>query len=254
MSLVKQEGIVLKRRDFGETSRIAIIFTEGAGKIQVNAKGARKPRSKFGAALEPLTRLEVIYYHRENKDLYTLSETSIITSHQDIRENAAASLYGLAIAEALDALTEPEEADPALYRLIGRSLIALGNQVHPKSTLLHYLLHLSAAIGFKPHLFQCGGCGEEVGTVNRKVKFVIAAGTIFCSECEGAIGDGYVLSPRVFEVLAMLAKSDYRSIGVAAPSDKTIGKALDFILTYLRYHTGLRLKTLSAIYNDPANY
>jgi len=254
MSLVKQEGIVLKRRDFGETSRIAIIFTESAGKIQVNAKGARKPRSKFGAALEPLTRLELVYYHRENKDLYTLSETSIITSHQNIREDVAASLYGLAMAEALDALTQPEEADPALYRLIGRSLIALENQVHPKSTLLHYLLHLSSTIGFKPHLFQCGGCGKEVGTVNRDVKFTIAAGTVFCGECEGATGDGYVLSPRVFEILARLAKSDYRSINVVDSNDKTTGKALDFVLTYLRYHTGLRLKTLSAIYNDPVNY
>lgn len=254
MSLVKQEGIVLKRRDFGETSRIAIIFTESAGKIQVNAKGARKPKSKFGAALEPLTRLELVYYHRENKDLYTLSETSIITSHQDIRENAAASLYGLAMAETLDALTEPEEADPALYRLIGRSLIALANRANPKSALLHYLLHLSAAIGFQPHLFQCGGCGKDIGDVQGDVSFSHSAGAVFCSDCEKAIADSYVLSPGVHILLIKLAKSDYRSIDVVAASDKTTGKALDFVLTYLRYHAGLRLKTLSAIYNDPVNY
>lgn len=251
MPLVKQEGIVLRRRDFGETSRIAVVFTKDAGKIQVNAKGARKPKSKFGAALEPLTRVEALYYHHDNKDLYTLSETSIITSHQEIRENDGAALYGLAMAEALDALTEPEEADSALYRLLGRSLIALENRTNPETSFLHYLLHLSAAVGFKPHLFRCGGCGKEIEIGRNEVRFGIAAGVAFCSNCEGAVADSYLLKPGVFGLLTYLARSDYRLLTALSPDDKNTDKALDFILTYLRYHTGLRLKTLGAVYNGP---
>jgi len=247
MGLTKQEGIVLNRRDFGETSRIAIIYTENAGKIQVNAKGARKPKSKFGAALEPLTRLEIVYYHRDNKDLYTLSETSIITSHQKIRENPANSVYGLAMAETLDALTQPEETDAALYRLLGRGLLTLESAVDPMSAFIHYLLHIAAGIGFKPQLFQCAGCGKDIGEVNSKLYFSNAGGAVFCGSCGGAIADGSVLSPRTYKLLVTLAKSDYRMIGAFDSSPETKLKAQDLILTYLRYHTGLRLKTLKTL-------
>ena len=36
------EGIIIKRRDFGETDRILTVFTKTQGKISVIAKGVRK--------------------------------------------------------------------------------------------------------------------------------------------------------------------------------------------------------------------
>ncbi|MCP4231119.1 MAG: DNA repair protein RecO [bacterium] len=251
MPLTKQEGIVLKRRDFGETSRIAIIYTRDAGKIQVNAKGARKPRSKFGASLEPLTRLEIVYYHRDNKDLYTLSETSIITPNQKIRENPAVSIYGLAMAETLDALTQPEESDGALYRILGRGLLALEQGDLPELVLTHYLLHLSAAIGFKPGLANHCECGNELGRNRKPALFSLAAGTVYCEDCSPAVPNRTVIKSGTFILLNSLAKSNYRKIGEIASDNKSIGEALDFALTYLRYHTDLKLKSLNAVYNNP---
>jgi DNA repair protein RecO (recombination protein O) len=250
MTLTKQEGIVLGRRDFGETSRIAVIYTRGAGKIQVNAKGARKPKSKFGAALEPLTRLEVVYYHRENKDLYTLSEVSIITSHQGIREKPAISVYGLAMAEALDALTQPEESDAALYRILGRGLLALERDGISELAFTHYLLRLSAAVGFKPVLSEYCECGNELGGTQKPVLFSHSVGTFYCGKCDPVISNYVEIEPETHTLINSLATSDYRIINEIACSQRSIGEALDFVLTYLRYHTDLKLKSINTLYRN----
>ena len=76
--IIRTEGVVLRRRDFGESSRIAVGYTRDAGKVQLLARGARMPKNKFGAALEPLSRAEFVFYWRESKDLFTLAATAII--------------------------------------------------------------------------------------------------------------------------------------------------------------------------------
>ena len=45
------EAIVLRNLRFGDTSRVATLFTRELGKIGVIAKGARLPSSPFGATV-----------------------------------------------------------------------------------------------------------------------------------------------------------------------------------------------------------
>ena len=49
-TIIKTRGIVLRTMRMGETSRLVTLYTEDYGKLKVTAKGARKPKSKFGAA------------------------------------------------------------------------------------------------------------------------------------------------------------------------------------------------------------
>ena len=56
MALLTTEGIVLKVQPLGDTSRIVTLYTRDQGLRKVVAKGARKTPSRFGFALEPLSR------------------------------------------------------------------------------------------------------------------------------------------------------------------------------------------------------
>ena len=128
--IIRTEGVVLKRRDFGETSRVVIVYTYRKGKVQLLAKGARRPKSKFGAALEPLTLGEYVFYYREAKDLYTLSEADIVRSYQRVREDAPRLVYGLACVEAADKIlaspevTETQRKLAAQTKLRGLGMLA----------------------------------------------------------------------------------------------------------------------------------
>src|SRR2546427_671846 len=55
--LYRDEGVVLRAIKLGEADRIVTIFTQGHGKIRAVAKGIRKTTSKFGARLEPMSRV-----------------------------------------------------------------------------------------------------------------------------------------------------------------------------------------------------
>src|SRR5213075_2871924 len=58
--LYRDEGVVLRAIKLGEADRIVTIFTQGHGKIRAVAKGIRKTTSKFGARLEPMSRVAVL--------------------------------------------------------------------------------------------------------------------------------------------------------------------------------------------------
>src|SRR5690625_7432963 len=83
--IVKTEAIVLRKVDFSESSIIATLFTRKKGVISVIAKGAKKPRSKFAAALVPGQLLEVVFYNKESRDVQTLSEVSYLHNLNGLR-------------------------------------------------------------------------------------------------------------------------------------------------------------------------
>ena len=53
--IVQTEGLVLRNFRMSESSKVVIVYTRNFGKVRLVAKGARRPKSKFGASLEPLT-------------------------------------------------------------------------------------------------------------------------------------------------------------------------------------------------------
>ena len=55
MPLVKTSAITLKSRKWGEADRIVTFYAKHLGKIRGVARGARRLKSRMGAALEPLT-------------------------------------------------------------------------------------------------------------------------------------------------------------------------------------------------------
>ena len=74
MALVRSEGIVLKTHALGDTSRIVVVYTREHGMVRLVAKGARKTPSRFGFALEPLSRSRFVFYHKPDRDLHLLSQ------------------------------------------------------------------------------------------------------------------------------------------------------------------------------------
>ena len=63
------DALILRTYKLGEADRIVVFLTRDRGKKRGVAKGARRPRSRFTGALEPLTRGEVAYFEREQRDL-----------------------------------------------------------------------------------------------------------------------------------------------------------------------------------------
>src|SRR5438046_8037524 len=73
MPVHQSEALILRTYKLGEADRIVVFLTKDRGKKRGVAKGARRARSRFTGALEPLTRAGVAYYERELRDLVRIN-------------------------------------------------------------------------------------------------------------------------------------------------------------------------------------
>lgn len=115
MQAFKTEGIVLKRRDFGEADRILVVFTLHKGKISVIAKGVRRITSKRAPNVELLNRVQMFLY--PGKNFFTLTEAVAVDTYQRLKEDLTLSTYAFHILELINRLTVEEQENRILYEL-----------------------------------------------------------------------------------------------------------------------------------------
>lgn len=244
-AIIRSEGIVLRRRDFRETSRTVVAFTRDAGKVQLLAKGARDAKSKFGAALEPLTRAEFVFYWRENKELFTLAEATPTWRPRHLTDNPTSLTFALAMAEATDKMTGEGDIDAALYGELARALEALDAGAEGRLALGQFLLKLARRAGLAPEVGKCARCGKPRPAGARA--FVGKDAAILCGRCARQTGGAEPMEGITCDAVVALMEQD-PSAARSYPRG-TGERVLEFVRAHLRYHASLELKTL--IYANP---
>ena len=73
----KTLAIVLRVIDFSESSCVVHLFTRDFGKIGGLAKGARRPKSPFEAALDLLAVCRIVFLHKSSESLDLLTEAKL---------------------------------------------------------------------------------------------------------------------------------------------------------------------------------
>ena len=141
MPLFTADALVLRTYKLGEADRIVVFLTRDRGKKRGVAKGARRTRSRFMGALEPLTEVRVAYFEKERRELVGLNYAEPIRSPMTL--DATETLgYVEYFAELLDEWAQEADADERLYRLGASMLQALaaGAPVEPLARYFEYWL------------------------------------------------------------------------------------------------------------------
>ena len=77
MAAEKTTGIVLRVIPFSETSCIVTMFTRDFGKVTTMAKGARRPKSPFEAALDVLALCRIVFLNKNPEAMGLLTEAKL---------------------------------------------------------------------------------------------------------------------------------------------------------------------------------
>lgn len=142
----RTEGLILKKRNFGEADRILTIFTSDYGKISALVKGIRRPRSKKAGHLELGSWCKIFVARGKNLDLLTEVEVKQPFGLTDFTENRANQIYHLL--ELVDTLTAPGQKNLEVFRLLVHFLKQLGDGVNFKMTSCYFKVKLLTILGF----------------------------------------------------------------------------------------------------------
>jgi DNA repair protein RecO (recombination protein O) len=132
MPLHTADALVLRTYKLGEADRIVVFLTADRGKKRGVAEHARRPRSRFRGALEPLTHVRVAYFERERRDLVGVNYAEAVTSPLAAASPEALG-YSHYFAELIDEWAADADPDERLFRLGTATLDALvqGAPVEP---------------------------------------------------------------------------------------------------------------------------
>jgi len=237
----KTEAVVLRSIRYGEADRILHLYSATRGRLGAIAKGARKPRSRFGGRLEPFFRLNLVL-HQGRGDLSTVTAASTLDGYGSLRSNGEALGAAARGCDAVLRLLDAEEANPPAYSLLCRYLevldhwVASGAGDGPGSGLpaaLSFRLKLALTAGFAPELASCARCGES----EHLSGFSGAAGGVVCPSCER---DSFGLSHEAHEfMVAALA----RPLAEAPEAgDRALRQAERAVTETLEHHAHVRLR------------
>ena len=150
----RTQAIILKRRDFGEADRILTVFTPVYGKLDVIAKGARKPTSTKTGHVELFTRTDMLIH--KGRDLDIVSQAEMNMPYMGVREDLARGAYASYAAEMLDRFTgDADEGYDELFELMDDTLGRLCVDDDPRLAMRYFEMQLLDLVGFRPELSEC---------------------------------------------------------------------------------------------------
>src|SRR3954469_25755164 len=121
MPLVSTSSIVLSALRYRETSKIVRLATREHGVQSVIAKGALRPRSRFGAALQLLSEGQAQLLIKEHRELHLLTAFDLRRLHVGLTRDLERYASACAMAEVLLRFA-PADAHPESFDLLQRAL------------------------------------------------------------------------------------------------------------------------------------
>ncbi len=154
--LYKAEGIILSRRNTGETDRILTVFTKEFGKVRAIAKGIRRVTSRRAPHLEIFTRV-ILMLHR-GTTLDSVTEVTTLDAFEDIRTDLERVSLAYLYCELVSVLLADRQEHPDIYDLLVTALTTLNSNadLDPLQSR-EFTLELLWTLGFLPRSKRLSG-------------------------------------------------------------------------------------------------
>ncbi|HEY8257931.1 MAG TPA: DNA repair protein RecO [Gemmatimonadales bacterium] len=232
MPLVSTPAIILASLRYSETSKIVRLATRDHGVQSAIAKGALRPRSRFGAALQLLSEGQAQLLTKEHRELHTLTSFDLAQLHAGLAARLDRYSAATVLAEVMLRFAPPDP-HPESFDLLREALAAL--EVCPPDSVqalgIRVLWHQVAVLGFAPSLEACvldGGVLPATGPL----PFNAREGGALCPSCAAQHGATQLPEGSRRDLVHLL------DVGMALPTlDARHAEAHRRLLArYIRYH------------------
>lgn len=249
MSIIHDQAIVLHSIKHSDSSLILHMMARGHGRVSIIAKGARSKKPRFGAALELMSHSDIIYSHRQTREIQMLREARVIDSFLPMRDDLEKTTLGLAVCELMRMVTPAEEISTELFDVALQALQSInGGKKNIRNHFWRFELELFRPLGIGLDLTQCHNCGKQLSTLETKeLEFHTDHGAVRCTECK--TGTGIMISMETYRVLEFLNRAKIQSVETLKVSPKAENEIKHLLSRHLRTHLPIRrdLKSLDAL-------
>lgn len=143
-------AILLRRRNYSDTSLIVSWCTESLGCIQTIAKGARRPKSPFAGRLDLFFEAEIQIARSRKSTLHTLTEVVVANPFAGIRRNYLRTQSAAYFVELVEICTERDHHEPELFSLLRRAFGYLDANNPTLRAVAHFETELARIAGVHP--------------------------------------------------------------------------------------------------------
>jgi len=238
MGLRTVSAVVSRTMRMTGSSKMVTLITDRHGLVKAMAKGARRPRSKYGAALEPVTLIDCTYYYKNTRDIQTLSEADIVDPYSGLKSDIRLFSIASCMAEIAQSLTAREDPSAGTYPVLVEALDGLKGST-PRDAEKHlwrFVLRFMAAMGYEPRLDRCMVCGKTPR--GKAAFFSFADGGVVCRCTDPGGRFGMEVSPGALMVMNELMHSDAAGIPRIRLGRAQRLEVEDAALKFLAYHLG----------------
>ncbi len=229
---VRVDAVVLRHSDWGEADRLLWLYTLEMGKVRALAKGARKIRSRKAGHLEPFTRVHLML--AKGREILLVTQAETIEAYLPLHEGLEGITYASYAVELLDRFTYEEGENRPLYQLLVDTLQRLSELPEKELVIRYYELRLLDLVGFRPQLFRCLGCDEEIQP--QAQYFSAQEGGVLCPKCGARASGAHPISMQALKYLRHFQRSKFpeaRKAHLAPELNRELEIVMQHYMTYL---------------------
>ncbi|MBT4483258.1 MAG: DNA repair protein RecO [Candidatus Latescibacteria bacterium] len=238
MGLCSASAVVSHTMRMSNSSKLVSLITDHYGLVKVMARGARRPLSKYGATLEPVTLIDCIYYYKNTRDIQTLSHAEIIESFSDLKADIQLFSIASCMVEIAQSHTAPDDPSAGTFALLVESLDGLkkSSRMDADKHLWQFMLRFLAAAGYCPAFDKCLKCGKKPR--GKSVFLSYPDGGVICSCTDPGDRFGIRVSPGSLRFMNDLMTSEVEDLARLKMGRAQRAEIEHLTLQFPSYHTG----------------
>jgi DNA repair protein RecO (recombination protein O) len=239
MPVRETEAIILRTYPLGEADRLVSFFSRAQGRMRGVARGARRPKSRFGSTLELLSYVRVWFYEKETQELVRINQCELQESFLAAQSDLECGMTLALLSEIVENILPEHEANDAAFRLLLATARRIEQTRRTFLPLCYFSLWMVRLAGWLPELERCARCGKA-----------LAGQTGHCSVTRPGVTCANCRLPGMHALSAQglaLARSMLTKPPEAFSEDEiprgTGADLLEFLLDIIEHHMERKLKS-----------
>lgn len=236
----KYTGIILNKRDVGETDRIYTIYTLEGGKIRSLAKGVRKSHAKLASSLENITLADITIMR--TRGLGKITGSIVEQNFSNLKRDCDALMETFLGLNIFDKLVDFENPDQAVFNLLKEYLTAVDSSAWKNGNEKHVLLRLGfamkllEALGYYMEVSKCVSCSGALD--ENSFGFSASSGGTVCERCSKENShSAAMIRPNAVKMMRIFLANDISAFAKIKATREDCDSARIAIDDFLRWNT-----------------